>query len=65
MCWVDEEGDKDLADSGLSRVFETERLNLMLVNVRECDAATLGSSDASKFLQALALTGGDRWRQSQ
>ena len=65
MCWVDEKGNKDLADSGLSRVFETERLNLMLVNVREGDAATLSGFDASKFLQALFLTGRNRWRQAQ
>jgi len=65
VCWVDEEGDKDLADSGLSRVFEMERLYLVLVNVREGDAATLDSCDASKFLQALVVTGGGRWRQSQ
>ena len=60
MCWIDEEGDKDLADSGLRRVFETERLNLVLVDVREGDAAILDGFDASKLLQALVLTGGDR-----
>ena len=50
MCWVDEEGDEDLADSGFSWVFKTERLNLVLVDVREGNAATLGSFDTSEFL---------------
>ena len=50
MRWVDEEGNEDLADSGLSRVFETERLNLVLVDIREGDAATLDGFDTSKFL---------------
>ena len=50
MRWIDEEGDKDLADSRLGRVFETEGLDLVLVDVREGDATTLDRFDASKFL---------------
>ena len=48
--WVDEEGDEDLADSGLSRVFETEGLGLVLVDVWEGDTTTLDCLDASKLL---------------
>jgi hypothetical protein len=47
---VDEEGDEDLADSRFRRVFKTERLNLVLVDVREGDATALTGFDASKFL---------------
>jgi len=57
VCWVDEEGDKDLADSGLGRVFETERLNLVLVDVREGDTTALGGLDTSEFLQTSVVTG--------
>ena len=57
VCWVDEEGDKDLADPRLGRVFETEGLDLVLVDVRESDATTLNSFDASKFLQTSVVTG--------
>jgi len=56
--WVDEECDEDLADSRLSRVFETERLNLVLVDVREGNATTLCSFDTSKFLQTLVVAVG-------
>ena len=57
MRWIDEEGDKDLADSGLGRVFETEGLDLVLVDVREGDATTLDRFDTSKFLQTSIITG--------
>ena len=57
MCRVDEEGDEDLADSWLSRIFETERLDLVLVDIREGDAAILSSFDTSELLQTLVLTG--------
>ena len=50
MRWVDEERNEDLADSGLSRVIKTERLNLALVDVRKGDATTLNDFDTSKFL---------------
>jgi len=48
--WINEEGDKDLADSGLGGVFETERLYLVLVDVGEGDTTTLNGFDTSKFL---------------
>ena len=37
----------------VSRIFETERLNLVLVDVREGDATTLNGFDTSKFLHIL------------
>ena len=57
MCWIDQEGNEDLAYPGLGRVFETERLNLVLVNVREGDATTLNGLYASKILQTTFLSG--------
>ena len=62
MRWIDEEGDEDLADSGLSLVFETERLNLVLVAFgnemqRPWTVSTLPSS--CKQLLSLVGTGGD------
>lgn len=58
--WIHEEGDKDLADTGLGRVFETERLNLVLVDVGEGNTTTLDGFDASKLLQAPLITGRGR-----
>ena len=56
--WVDEEGDKDLADPGLGRVLEAERLDLVLIDVREGDTTALEGFDTSKFLQTFVITGG-------
>ena len=64
MRWVNEECDEDLADSGSGRVFETERLYLVLVDVGEGDTTTLNGFDASKFLQTHVVTM-DRRRSSQ
>jgi len=47
---VDREGDEDLADSGFGRVFETERLDPILVDVGKGDATTLSGFNTSKFL---------------
>ena len=50
MRWVNEECDEDLADSGSGRVFETERLDLVLVDVGEGDTSAFNGFDTSKFL---------------
>ena len=50
MRWVNEECDEDLANSRSGRVFETERLYLVLVDVGEGDTATLNGFDTSKLL---------------
>ena len=57
MRWVDEEGDEDLADPGLSRVIETERLDLVLVDIREGDATTLDGFYAPKILHTYGISG--------
>ena len=57
MCWVNEECDEDLADSGFGRVFEVERLNLVLVDVGEGDTATSDGFGTSKVLD-FAVGGG-------
>ena len=50
MRWVNKECDEDLANSGSGRVFETERLYLVLVDVGEGDTTTLNGFDISKLL---------------
>ena len=54
---VNKKGDEDLANSRFRRVFETERLNLVLVDVWEGDATALGGFNASEFLQTSAFAG--------
>ena len=56
VCWVDEEGDED-AGSGLSRVYETEGLDLVFVEIQRTEAVTLGGFYTSKFLQTSVIAG--------
>ena len=54
---VNKEGNKDLANSRLRWVFETERLDLVLVYVWEGDATTLDGFNTSEFLQTFVIAG--------
>ena len=58
--WIYEEGNEDLADSRLGRVFETEGLDLVFVDVREGDATALDCFDTSRFLQTSDIPGRSR-----
>lgn len=56
MCRIDQEGDEDPTDPRLGRIFETERLNLVLVNVGECNTTISGGFGTSKVLNTPVKT---------
>ena len=54
---VNKKGNKDLANTRLRWVFETKRLDLVLVCVWEGDATALDGFNTSEFLQTFVIAG--------
>jgi hypothetical protein len=54
---VNKEGNKNLANSRLCWVFETERLDLVLIYVWEGDATALDGFNTSEILQTFVIAG--------